>query len=170
MSFDGFDQYTLGKRSCGSYLFMSTDEHTNIQVDGDAIQSYELVDFGQQNSLNIPLVFQYRMTDYFGVITGSGLGNIAGDTTGATVNLTYSKKIGFDIYPSNVDVEQYDIEIFAKYRSDRLSIDVFPKATVTRGLNDLEKVVASLAPSLNQASVRVRNWRKNNRGINSRFN
>ena len=152
-AYDGFDQYTLGKQSCGSYLFISSDNHENIQVDGDSIQSYKLVDFGQQNSLNIPLVFQYRMTDYFGVTTGSGLGNIAGDDTGSTVNLTYSKKIGFDIYPNNADVVQFDIEVFAKYRSDRLSIDVFPKATVTKGLNDLEKVVAGLRPSLNQTAV-----------------
>ena len=152
-SFDGFDQYMLGKQSCGSYLFVSADDHENIQVDGDSIQSYELIDFGQQNSINIPLVFQYRMTDYYGVTTGSGLGNIAGDETGSTVNLTYSKKIGFDIYPNNKDVVQFDVEVFAKYRSDRLSIDVFPKATVTRGLNDLEKVVASLRPSLGQTAV-----------------
>jgi hypothetical protein len=109
--------------------------------------------FGQQNALSIPLVFQYRMTDYFGTTSGTGLGNIGGDETGSTVNLTYSKRIGFDLYPNNSDVVQFDIEISAKYRSDRLSIDVFPKATVTKGLNDLEKVVAGLRPSLNQTRV-----------------
>ena len=74
-SFDGFDQYTLGTQSCGSYLFISSDNHENIQVDGDAIQSTENIQFGQQNAISVPLVFQYRMTDYFGVISGSGLGN-----------------------------------------------------------------------------------------------
>ena len=49
--------------------------------------------------------------------------------------------------------KQFDIEISAKYRSDRLSIDVFPTATVAKGLNDLEKVVAGLRPSLNQTRV-----------------
>ena len=152
-SFEGFDQYALGQQSCGSYLFVSSDNHQNIQVDGDAIQSYEVIGFGQQNSINIPLVFQYRMTDYFGVTSGSGLGNIAGDSTGNTVNLTYAKKIGFDLYPNNSDVVQFDIEISANYRSDRLSIKQFPKATVTKGLNDLEKVVRGLRPSLNQAAI-----------------
>ena len=152
-SFEGFDQYTLGKQSCGSYLFVSSDNHENIQVDGDAIQSYELVQFGQSASINIPLVFQYRMTDYFGVTSGSGLGNIAGDTTGNTVNLTYAKRIGFDIYPNNSDVVQFDIEISANYRSDRLSIKQFPKATVSKGLNDLEKVIEGLRPSLNQTAI-----------------
>ena len=156
-SFDTFDQYTLGQQSCGSYLFISADDHENIQVDGDSIQSREVVQFGQQNSLNIPLVFQYRMTDYFGLTTGSGIGNIGGDSSGSTVNLTYSKKIGFDIFPMNQDPVQFDVEVFAKYRSDRLSIDSFPKATVAKGLNDLEKVVAGLRPSLNQTRIGLAN-------------
>jgi hypothetical protein len=140
-------------------LFLSADNHENIQVDGDSIQSYELIQFGQQNSVNIPLVFQYRMTDYFGVTSGSGLGNIAGDSTGNTVNLTYAKRIGIDIYPNNGDVVQFDIEVSANYRSDRLSIKQFPKATVTKGLNDLEKVVKGLRPSLNQTAISQRNGR-----------
>ena len=98
------------------------------------------------------------MTDYFGTGSGSsgGLGNVAGDSTGATVNVTYSKKIGFDIYPNNQDVYQYDIAVFAKYRSDNLNIDVFPSKTVTKGLSDLEKVVSALRPSLTQTAVSTR--------------
>jgi hypothetical protein len=152
-SFDGFDQYLLGKQSCGSYLFISSDDHENIQVDGNSLQSTKAVVFGQQNSISVPLVFQYRMTDYFGVITGSGLGNIGGDSTGSTVNLTYAKRIGFDLFPDNTDAVQFDIQVSAKYRSDRLSIDNFPKATVTKGLSDLEKVVATLRPSISQTSI-----------------
>jgi hypothetical protein len=152
-SFEGFDQYLLGKESCGSYLFISSDDHENIQVDGNSLQSTKNVVFGQQNSISVPLVFQYRMTDYFGVTSGSGLGNIAGDSTGSTVNLTYAKTIGFDLFPDNSDAVQFDIEVSAKYRSDRLSIDNFPKATVTKGLSDLEKVVATLQPSINQVPL-----------------
>ena len=93
------------------------------------------------------------MTDYFGTVAGSGLGNVGGDSTGSTVNLTYSKRIGFDLLPNNSEVVQFDVEFSAKYRSDRLTLDVFPKATVTKGLNDLEKVVAGLRPSLAQTRV-----------------
>ena len=154
-SFETFDQYTLGKQSCGSYLFLSSDDHENIQLGGDSLQSVKIVQFGQSNSLNIPMVFQYRMTDYFGTGSGSsgGTGNIAGDSTGATVNVTYAKKIGFDVYPNNQDVYQYDIEIFAKYRSDNLNIDVFPAKTVTKGLNDLERVLTKLSPSVTATKV-----------------
>jgi hypothetical protein len=52
----------------------------------------KLWQFGQQNAVSVPLVFQYRMTDYFGTTSGTGLGNIGGDETGSTVNLTYSLK------------------------------------------------------------------------------
>ena len=151
-SFGPYDQYLLGKRSCGSYLFLSSEDHVNIQVDGDATTSFKPIQFGSQNALTVPLVYQYRMTDYYGE-GNTGLGNIAGDSTGATTNVTYAKRIGFDIYPNNLDVYQYDIEVFAKYRPDGLSIDVFPTATIARGLNDLERVVSNLSPSVTETSV-----------------
>ena len=154
-SFESFDQYLLGKHTCGSYLFISADDHEMIQLDGDAVQSDKIIQFGSQNSINIPLVFQYRMTDYFGTGSGStgGLGNIAGDSTGAVTNLSYSKKIGFDIWPNSDNVFQYDIEIFAKYKSDNLNVDVFPSITVTKGLGDLEKVISQLRPSVIETKV-----------------
>jgi len=154
-SFENFDQYTLGKQSCGSYLFISADDHENLQTGGDSAQSSKSIKFGQSNSINIPMVFQYRMTDYFGTGSGAdgGLGNIGGDSTGSTTNLTYAKKIGFDVYPNNQDPYQYDIEVFAKYRSNKLNINVFPTKTVTKGLNDLEKVLTKLSPSVTQTRV-----------------
>jgi hypothetical protein len=154
-SFETFDQYGLGKQSCGSYLFVSADDHQVIQTDGDSIQSSKIIQFGSANSINIPIVFQYRMTDYYGVGSGSagGIGNIAGDLTGATTNLTYAKKIGFDIWVSGTSVTQYDVEIFAKYKSDNLNIDVFPAATVTKGLGDLERVISNLRPSITETTV-----------------
>ena len=163
-SFETFDQYQLGKHSCGSYLFMSADDHRVIQTDGDSIQSSKIVQFGSANAINIPIVFQYRMTDYYGVGSGSsgGIGNVAGNSTGAVTNLTYAKKIGFDIWPSGSTVVQYDVEFFAKYKSDNLNIDVFPAATVTKGLGDLEKVVSNLRPSITETKVnKVQNTGKN---------
>ncbi len=154
-SFETFDQYLLGKQSCGSYLFISSDDHEMVQVSGDSIQSSKIIQFGSSNSINIPIVFQYRMTDYYGVGSGSsgGIGNVIGDITGATTNLTYAKKIGFDIWPTGENAVQYDIEFFAKYKSDRLNIDVFPSATVTKGLGDLEKVIRDLRPSISEPRI-----------------
>jgi len=154
-SFEANDQYLLGRPSCGSYLFIAADDHVNIQVDGDATTSFKPIQFGSTNALTVPLIFQYRMTDYFGAGSGTqgGLGNIGGDITGAITNITYAKRIGFDIYPNSTAVYQYDIEVFAKYRPDGLSTDVFPAATIARGLNDLERVVSSLSPSITETSV-----------------
>lgn len=154
-SFDTFDQYLIGKKSCGSYLFVASDDHEFIQVSGDAVNSVKSIGFGSQNSINIPIVFQYRMTDYFGSGSGAdgGIGNIAGDSSGATTNVTYIKRIGIDIYPNGEDVVQFDLEFFAKYRSDNLNIKVFPSATVARGLNDLEKVISKLNPTLTETQV-----------------
>lgn len=154
-SFEANDQYLLGKPSCGSYLFITADDHVNIQVDGDATTSFKPIQFGSTNALTVPLIFQYRMTDYFGAGSGTqgGLGSIGGDTTGAITNITYAKRIGFDIYPNSDAVYQYDIEVFAKYRPDGLNTDVFPTATIARGLNDLERVVSSLSPSITETSV-----------------
>ncbi len=95
------------------------------------------------------------MTDYFGSGSGAegGIGNIGGDNSGATTNITYSKKIGFDIWPNNDDPFQYDIEVFAKYRTNNLNIDVIPSKTVTKSLNDLEKVLTKLSPSVTSTKV-----------------
>ena len=133
-------------------MFISADDHEMVQVNGDSIQSNKIIQFGSNNSINIPIVFQYRMTDYFGVGSGSsgGIGNIIGDISGATTNLTYAKKIGFDIWSTSENVAQYDIELFAKYKSDNLNIDVFPSATLTKGLGDLEKVIRDLRPSISE--------------------
>ena len=155
-SFDPNDQYLLGERSCGSYLFIASEEHENLQVEGDSVQSTKPIEFGNENSLNVPLIFQYRMTDYFGQgsgSTGGGKGNVVGDSTGATVNVTYAKRLGFDIYTSINDVFQFDIEVFATYKSDKLNVNTFPSATVSKSLTDLEKVVSNLSPSITETAV-----------------
>jgi hypothetical protein len=154
-SFAPLDQYLLGQRSCGSYLFIASEDHTTIQVDGESNLSTRDVVFGAPNSLNIPLTFQYRMTDYYGIGSGSGggRGNIGGDSTGATVNVTYAKRLGFDLYTSLNDVYQFDVEVFATYKSDQLNINIFPAATVSKSLSDLEKVVKNLSPSVTETKV-----------------
>ena len=157
-SFETFDQFLLGRQTCGSYLFISANDHESIQVNGDSIQSTKILQFGSSNSINIPITYQYRMTDYFGIGGGTsgGIGNIIGDSTGATNNATYAKKIGFDIWRNSDSVFQYDIEFFAKYKSDNLNIDVFPSATINKGLGDLEKVISKLRPSVSETRINRR--------------
>jgi len=147
ISFEPNDQFLLGKQSCGSYLFFSSPTHSDISVDGRARSSAKTISFGNTNSISIPLVFQYRMTDYYGS-GNSGTGNIGGDITGATLNLTYAKRVGFDILDSNNNLYSFDIEIFAKYLSDTLSEDTFPVKSVQTSIDDVSQVLNRLSPNI----------------------
>jgi|688.fasta_scaffold02511_7 prefoldin subunit 5 len=149
MSFESDDQYLLGKKSCGSYLFISTDIHSSICVDGKASTSTKKILNGTNNSIKVPVVFQYRMTDFYGSGT-SGLGNIGGDSTGSTTNLTYTKRIGFDILIKDGTVYSYDLEVSAKYKSDSLNLNSVPSVSVSTAVSDLQGVIKNLSPAVPQ--------------------
>jgi|GEM_PF-721141 len=147
MSFDTNDQYLLGKRSCGAYLFISTDKHESIIVNGKSQTSTKNITSGTSSSIKVPISFQYRMTDYYGS-GNTGLGNIGGDPTGRTINIKYAKSMGFDIYVKGGDIFSFDVEISAKYSPDNLNLDVIPKANVTSALNDLQNTINTITPSV----------------------
>jgi hypothetical protein len=151
-SFRDTDQYLLGKKSCGAYLILASDSHESLVVDGKTSLSTKAIEFGSDNAIRIPIIFQYRMTDYSG-LGDSGLGNIAGDSTGTTVNVTYSKRMGFDIYDSNENIFSFDIEITAKYKSDNLSLDKIPRRPLQIALDDLRRTVSRLSPTISETSV-----------------
>ena len=129
MSFEDNDQFLLGGKSCGAYLFLSPTRIGNLSVDGDNKFGKRTIgksDSTQVNSTNskapniaIDVVFQYRMTDYFGVTT-SGVdtsdGRLAGLNTNKIANLTYSKKIGIDLFDSFDNQFSFDLEVFSKYK------------------------------------------------------
>jgi hypothetical protein len=129
MSFAENDQYLLGGKSCGAYLFMSPTGVKSLIVDGDnkfGRKTIGNVDSKQVNStskkspkLAVEVVFQYRMTDYFGVTTSSvdtSTGAIGGRKDNPISNLTYSKTIGIDIFDANDNQFSFDLQIFAKYK------------------------------------------------------
>jgi hypothetical protein len=147
MSFDTNDQYLLGKMSCGAYLFLSTDKHDTLVVNGKSKLSIKTIKSGSTTSIKIPISFQYRMTDYYGSGT-TGIGNIGGDPTGRTVNLKYSKALGVDIYVKGGDVFSFDVEVSAKYSPDNLNLDVIPRVDVTGALSDLQDTIRTIAPSI----------------------
>lgn len=147
MSFDTNDQYLLGKRSCGAYLFLSTDKHDSIVVNGKSQTSVKTINAGTTSSIKVPVSFQYRMTDYYGA-GSTGIGNIGGDSTGRTTNLKYAKAIGVDIYVKGGDVFSFDIEVSSKYSPDNLNLDVIPRVDVTGALYDLQNTIKTIAPSI----------------------
>jgi len=164
--FDVNDQYLLGEYSCGCYLFMSPIDHEYLQVDGDSKISYKSLKSGPENSINIPITFQYRMTDYYGQGSGKngGLGNVNGIlvTQNSTnikrndnANPTYKKKIGIDIYTgtlNNPTVTQFDLEFSAKYKKDTFTLQSFTNTQVSNAVSKLEATLNKVAPSIQEST------------------
>ena len=114
-SFEPNDQYLLGGHSCGSFLYISPLTKESLSVDASNKSGKKIVPGGKANSISLDLIFQYRMTDYYG--PGSvGIGKVGGVISNIFNNLTYSKKIGLDILDKNGIDFKFDIEVYAKYK------------------------------------------------------
>jgi hypothetical protein len=109
------DRYLIGKKTCGSYLYLSPATYADLLVAGTDYKSVRTVEFGDAYKIEIPLVFQFRMTDYYG--TGnSGVGRVGGDDS--LINLTYIKKVGVDIMVKDESTFSFDVQVTAKYKAD----------------------------------------------------
>ncbi len=150
-SFDSNDQYLLGKRSCGCYLFLASNTHDDLIVDGKSAISIKELKFGSTNSIRIPIIFQFRMTDYWGQ-GSTGLGNIAGEKNATVTNIIYAKKMGIDLYDYNQNIFSFDIEISAKYKSDNLNLDKIPTRNIQAALDDVRQTLSSISPSIVETS------------------
>lgn len=114
LGFHKDDYYLIGKYTCGSYLYLSpVDYSTDITVDGSTATSKKLLLFGEDKSINIPLVFQMRASDILGYVGGYR-------TTGPITNVTYGKKIGIDIQVMNDTMFSFDVEVTSKFDQDSL--------------------------------------------------
>lgn len=143
LGFSENDQYLIGPRSCGSYLFLAPNEHSILTVDGADSLSIKKIPFGSSSSIAIPLIFQYRMTDYFG-FGSSGLGKIGGDPTGSLNQLEYSKSIGIDIFSNKDEKFSFDIEVTSRYSSKSFSTTETPIRTFENSIDDLNKNVNNI--------------------------
>lgn len=118
MSFDANDQYLLGGQSCGAFLFMSPINIDSLKVSGETKRSSKEIKAkkdNESNAISVDIVFQYRMTDYFGNDESTDTGRIGGFARLAYNNLTYTKKIGLDIFDKYGEQFSFDLEVFAKY-------------------------------------------------------
>lgn len=114
-SFEPNDQYLLGGHSCGSFLYVAPLDRQSLVVDADNKTGKVSIAGGNTNAITLDVIFQYRMTDYYGV-GSAGTGRIGGVVGSTFANLTYSKRIGFDILDSQNNDFKFDIEVYAKYR------------------------------------------------------
>ncbi len=116
IGFSQEDKYLIGQKSTGSFLYLSSVNNTNdnLRVDGDTIYSTKIIK--PKTTLQIPIVFQFRMTDYYGdtsVSTTSLIGRIGGVAN--LRNISYSKTIGFDFYTKFGGQQGFDLQFTAKY-------------------------------------------------------
>ena len=110
------DKLAIGKDSCNSYLFLSPVNHSEIQVDGDTLDSTKSLNGNE--SLRVPIIYQFRMTDANGDIFGDK--KLGTDETKAIVkNTKYANIIGIDIWTdrSALKPKQYDIIVYSTYGS-----------------------------------------------------
>jgi hypothetical protein len=135
------DRYLIGEQTCGSYLFVGPSTFNQLNVDGTDARSKKEVETGDNNAILIPIIFQFRMEDYYGPAGGAGNGYVGGynGTTVYPKQLQYSRRIGLDVYTQDESVFSFDIQVSAAYKKTSLSQVV---ATATPVINkELQNIV-----------------------------
>lgn len=118
------DEFLCGKYSCGSYLFIAPTSHTAIQIEGSTQLAKKTLEFGQENAITVPLIFQMRAQDKLGFIGGwRNAGNLK--------NITYSKKIGIDIQIKNEDLFSLDVLVTGSYTKTSLVSPAYSQSKKT---------------------------------------
>jgi hypothetical protein len=159
IGFEANDQYLLGPKSVGAYLFLNPSDSSDIRVNGNDSLSFKTVSFGNNNAFSIPVTFQYRMTDFFGDGT-VGLGYVGGDpNSNSSTNLEYTKTIGIDIYYNPLDKEKFsfDLELSARYYSKSLNGKDVPSRTFEVAIDDLNQTIKNISPNTSRDVTSNRN-------------
>jgi hypothetical protein len=122
------DRYLIGSNTCGAYLFLGPVTYNQLLVDGVNALASKQLNTGSNNAIVIPVIFQYRMTDYYGPSissssTAGGNGIVGGYNPSSTIppkNLTYVRQIGLDLYQRDKQTFSFDIQVSATYKKDSL--------------------------------------------------
>jgi hypothetical protein len=115
IGYEDVDRYRLGEKTCDSYLFLSPLTHSEIQVNGDSNKSN--ISINADESLRVPIIYQYRMEDYNGNI----FGNSTYKSSDAIVKTAkFANIIGIDIWLNTLSdtPKQYDIVVYSTYNKD----------------------------------------------------
>jgi hypothetical protein len=95
------DRYLIGNETCGSYLFIGPTTFNQLNVNGTDARATKTVNVGDENAITIPIVFQFRMEDYYNPPFVGGYG---GPSAVYPTQLQYSRRIGVDIYAQDETV------------------------------------------------------------------
>ena len=154
IGYEDRDKLAIGEDSCNSYLFLSPVNHSEIQVDGDTLDSTKSIKGNE--SLRVPIIYQFRMTDANGDIFGDKL--IGADETKAIVkNTKYANIIGIDIWTdrSALKPKQYDIIVYSTYGS---TLDTNINRTKTSSTQ-------TLVSTINNVATRIRDLKIDNKTV-----
>lgn len=154
IGYEDRDKLAIGKDSCNSYLFLSPVNHSEIQVNGDTLDSTKSLKGNE--SLRVPIIYQFRMTDARGYIFGQEL--IKGDETKAIVkNTKYANIIGIDIWTdrSALKPKQYDIVVYSTYGS---TLETNTNRTKTSSTQ-------TLVSNVNNIATRIRDLKIDNKTV-----
>tara|TARA_B100000497_G_scaffold126908_1_gene167119 strand:+ start:655 stop:4110 length:3456 start_codon:yes stop_codon:yes gene_type:complete len=144
ISFQENDKYLLGERSCGCYLYLSPLGYENIRVEGNDKISKKELSLGSSNAIVLQVVYQYRMTDYFGA-GKLGIGKISGKD--GITQLEYRKILGLDLYYDESKFS-FDIEITSRYKSNSISASDVPSSTFQNTINQTTNNVNQITPNI----------------------
>lgn len=139
------DKYLSGKDTCNSYLFLSPTNHESIQVEGDTANSSAVINTNE--SIRVPIVYQYRMTDFEGNIFGVQGLKVTDDRV---KNTKFANIIGIDIWTdvSSDEPKQYDIIVYSTYGSSSIVDITKTENTSTQSLTNAAKNVTTKLSSL----------------------
>lgn len=125
--FEDEDKFLIGKNSVGASLFVEVQSIESYQVQGIDTSSSKEVYPGNADSIMIPLIFQYRMTDALG--NANGENNLV-----SNANFEYSKTIGFDLVLAGKTFS-FDVQIYSKYKATATSNTRVGIVTTTNNLS-----------------------------------
>lgn len=174
------DRYLIGSQTVGSYLFVGPAQFNQLLVNGVDARAYKEIPgsaassgtgaagavsagsvTSSGNAIVVPIIFQYRMVDYFGPWISSAvtapaggpgiLGGYDPQRVGTLRNLSYTKKIGIDIYQQDDPVFAFDVQVSATYKKDSIALvdalSVPEVAKVVENITFTKTSVKSLYPS-----------------------
>ena len=114
LGFYAHDKYLIGNKTCGAYLFCRPNDTDDLLTDGnDYLATRELK--ANADKISIPVIFQYRMQDYY-KREGRYGGYNGKDVSASSYskNFSYVRKIGFDLFEKDEAAFSFDIEVTAK--------------------------------------------------------
>ena len=151
------DRYATGERTCNSFLFLSPVNHSEIQVDGDTMESSKKLKAGE--TLKVPIIYQFRMTDYDGKI----FGKYSNENNSDVKYAKFANIIGIDIWTNRnaIKPKQYDIIVYSTYGSVIETNTNRTKTSSTQTLINVGNQIVNKLDDLTKDSKTTSRGRKN---------